>query len=115
MKKFILIILVLCTTIGGYAQRFTRFSNDPAKTVEEMKEMLATVPKDRQKEAKDLLDYFTAMWEQNLMYDAQMAFIEEANQMLKHKFRPFPHFEAYIHTFKAFALPCSASSGTSAR
>ncbi|MBO7492149.1 MAG: hypothetical protein J6T59_06890 [Bacteroidales bacterium] len=104
MKKIILIVLVLCMTVGSYAQRFTRFSNDPSKTVEEMKEMLSTVPKDRQKEAKDLLDYFTAMWEQNLMYDAQMAFIEEANQMLKHKFRPFPHFEAYIHTYKAFAM-----------
>ncbi len=104
MKKILLICLLLCSTVWLQAQRFTRFSNDPAKTVEEMKEFLSTVPKDRQKEAKDLLDFFTEMWEQSATYENQLAFIEESNKMLKHKFRAFPHFDAYIHTFKAFCL-----------
>ncbi|MCQ2284194.1 MAG: hypothetical protein MJZ57_04770 [Bacteroidales bacterium] len=103
MKRYIILLVALCSTVFVQAQRFTSFSNDPSLTVEEMKQFLSTVPKDRQKEANDLLDAFTIMWENDLYADAQMAFIEEANKLVKHKLRPIPHFQSYVQSFAAFA------------
>lgn len=103
MKRFLILTLTLCLTLLAQAQRFNSFSNDPQKTVEEMKEFLSTVPKDRQKEASELLEIFTNMWQNELYDDAQVAFIEEANKLLKHKLRPIPHFQSYINSFAAFA------------
>lgn len=103
MKKYIILIITLCLTVFVQAQRFTSFSKDPEKTVEQMKEFLSTVPKDRQKEASELLESFTTMWQTELTYDAQIAFIEEANKLVKKKMRPIPHFQSYIRSFSAFA------------
>ncbi|MBR3466981.1 MAG: hypothetical protein IKH15_07170, partial [Bacteroidales bacterium] len=85
-----------------YAQRFTSFSNDPTKTVEEMKEFYASVPKDRQKEAKEILEQFELMWTTRMDADNQEVFITEANKMVKKKHRPIPHFQSFIRTYDIF-------------
>ena len=102
MKKLLLILAVLCTVLSVSAQRFNSFSNDPSKTVEEMKSFLATVSKDRQKEANDMLDEFTAFWTTSIDYENQLAFIQEANALVRHKFRPIPQFQSYMHAYMAF-------------
>ena len=102
MKKSLLILAVLCTVLTVSAQRFNSFSNDPSKTVEEMKSYLATVSKDRQKEANDMLDEFTAFWTTSIDYENQLAFIQEANALVRHKFRPIPQFQSYMHAYMAF-------------
>lgn len=102
MKKSLLILAVLCTVLTVSAQRFNSFSNDPSKTVEEMKSYLATVSKDRQKEANDMLDEFTAFWTTSIDYENQQAFIQEANALVRHKFRPIPQFQSYMHAYMAF-------------
>ena len=85
-----------------YAQRFTSFSNDPSKTVEEMKEFYSTVPQDRQKEAKAILAEFELLWTTRMDERNQSIFIEEANKMVKKKYRPIPHFQRLIHTYDIF-------------
>ena len=60
------------------------------------------MPKDRQKEAKEVLDAFELMWTTQMDVDNQQVFIEEANKMVKKKHRPFPHFQSYINTYRAF-------------
>ena len=102
MKKFLCVSLLLCVTFFVQAQRFTSFSKDPSKTVEEMKEFLSSVPQDRQKEAKAIQAEFELMWTTHMDADNQMAFIEEANKMVKKKYRPIPHFQSFIHTYDAF-------------
>ena len=103
MKKHIILIVALCLTVFAQAQRFTSFTGDTEKTVDEMKQFFSTVPKDRQKEVSDLMNEFSNMWNEDLNDDAKMAFIEEANRLIKHKLRPIPHFQSYIHGFSAFA------------
>ena len=102
MKKAFLTLAVLCTVLSAFAQRFNSFSNDPSKTVEEMKMYLATVSKDRQKEANDMLDEFTAFWTTSIDYENQLAFIQEANALVRHKFRPIPQFQSYMHAYMAY-------------
>lgn len=93
---------MLCSALMLQAQRFSSFSNDPDKTVEEMKVYLSTVNKDRQKDADALLEEFTKYWTTSIDGESQMAFLEEANKLLKHKFRPLPQFASYIHAYMAF-------------
>ncbi len=102
MKKQIILIILLCSALMVQAQRFTSFSNDPSKTTEEMKEFLSSVNKDRQKEANALLEEFTNYWTTSIDGESQMAFIEEANKLLKRRFRPIPQFETFIHAYMAF-------------
>ena len=102
MKKYIVFLIVLCSTLMVNAQRFTSFSRDPALTVAEMKEYLSSVNKDRQKDADALLKEFTEYWTTGINPEAQEAFIEEANKLLKRKFRPFPQLESFIHAYMAF-------------
>ena len=102
MKKFLCVSLLLCVTFFVQAQRFTSFSKDPSKTVEEMKEFYSTVPKDRQKDAKEILEVFELMWTTQMDEENQQVFIEEANKMVKKKHRPFPHFQSYINTYRVF-------------
>jgi len=103
MKKHILILVLLCSTLLVQAQRFTSFSKDPSLTVEELKTFLATAPKDQQKNGDELLKEFTTFWNgTNLDNEAQLAFIDESNSLLRHKMRPFPQFKAFIHAFMAF-------------
>ena len=102
MKRFFLISIILCVSVLTYAQRFTSFSNDPTKTVEEMKEFYASVPKDRQKEAKEILEQFELMWTTRMDADNQEVFIQEANKMVKKKHRPIPHFQSFIRTYDIF-------------
>ena len=102
MKRFFCVSTLICVVFFVQAQRFTSFSKDPSKTVEEMKEFYSTVPKDRQKEAKEILDVFELMWTTQMDEDNQQVFIEEANKMVKKKHRPFPHFQSYIITYQAF-------------
>ena len=63
---------------------------------------LATVSKDRQKEANDMLDEFTAFWTTSIDYENQLAFIQEANALVRHKFRPIPQFQSYMHAYMAY-------------
>lgn len=103
MKRTILLLAVLlCSAFIANAQRFNNFSKDPSKTVEEMKEYLGTVSKDRQKEANEMLAEFTEFWTTSIDYENQLAFIEEANALLRHKFRPIPQFRSYFHAYAAF-------------
>ena len=102
MKKILFVNMLLCLTFLAQAQRFTSFSKDPAKTVEEMKEFYASVPKDRQKEAKEILEEFELMWTTQMDAGNQAVFIEEANKMVKKKHRPIPHFQSLIHTYRIF-------------
>ena len=102
MKKILIFGILLCISILANAQRFTSFSSDPSKTVEEMKEFYSSVPKDRQKEAKEILDEFELMWTTRMDMDNQEVFIEEANKMVKKKHRPIPHFQSFIHTYNIF-------------
>ena len=62
MKKIICVSVLLCLVVLAQAQRFTAFSKDPSKTVEEMKGFYSSVPKDRQKEAKEILEEFEQLW-----------------------------------------------------
>lgn len=102
MKKYIVLLVMLCSALMVQAQRFSSFSNDPTKTVEEMKQYLSTVNKDRQKEADALLEEFTNYWNTSIGGEAQMAFLEESNKLLRRKFRPIPQFASYIHAYMAF-------------
>ena len=102
MKRFFCVSFLICLAVFAQAQRFTSFSKDPSKTVEEMKEFYSTVPKDRQKDAKEVLDAFELMWTTQMDGDNQQVFIEEANKMVKKKHRPFPHFQSYISTYRSF-------------
>ena len=102
MKKYIILLIALCSALLVQAQRFTAFSHDPSKTVEEMKEYLSTVNKDRQKEADELLKEFTEYWTTGITPDAQEAFIEASNKLLKRKLRPIPQFASFIHAYMAF-------------
>lgn len=103
MKRlFILALLVSCSLIS-VAQRFTAFSPDPSQTVTDMKDFMATVPKEKQKEADQLLQEFTVLWESPEMdYETQKGFLDVANQMLKKHLRVLPHFKAYIHAYQAY-------------
>ncbi len=103
MRKYIIIWVLLCSTIMVQAQRFSAFSKDPSKTVEEMKEYLSTANKDRQKEAGVLLDEFTTYWNTAVDGTTQEAFLDEANKLLKRRFRPFPQFASYVHAYMAFS------------
>jgi hypothetical protein len=67
-----------------------------------MKEFYASVPKDRQKEAKEILDQFELMWTTRMDADNQEVFIVEANKMVKKKYRPIPHFQSLIQTYDIF-------------
>ena len=102
MKKLLTVCILLCLTVLAQAQRFTSFSKDPSKTVEEMKEFYASVPKDRQKEAKEILDTFELMWTTRMDPANQQVFLEEANKMVKKKHRPIPHFQSFIRTYNVF-------------
>ena len=102
MKKYIILLIALCSALMVQAQRFTSFSHDPSKTVEEMKEYLSTVNKDRQKEADELLKEFTEYWTTSISADAQEAFIEASNKLMKRKMRPIPQFASFIHAYMAF-------------
>ena len=102
MKRYILLLIVLCSSLLVQAQRFNSFSRDPSLTVEEMKTYLLSVNKDRQKEAEALLKEFTNYWTTSIDQETQMAFIDEANLLLKRKFRPIPQFASYIHAYMAF-------------
>ena len=99
MKKIICVSVLLCLAVLAQAQRFTAFSKDPSKTVEEMKEFYSSVPKDRQKEAKEILEEFEQLWTTQMDGENQQIFIEEANKMVKKKYRPIPHFQSFIHTY----------------
>ena len=102
MKKIIFVSVLLCLSVLAQAQRFMAFSKDPSKTVEEMKEFYSSVPKDRQKEAKEILDDFELLWTTQMDSENQQVFIEEANKMVKKKYRPIPHFQSFIHTYGTF-------------
>ena len=67
-----------------------------------MKEFYASVPKDRQKEAKAILDTFELMWTTRIDAENQAVFIDAANKMVKKKHRPIPHFQSLIHTYNTF-------------
>ena len=103
MKRISLLLIVLGLSFLAQAQRFTSFSMDPSVTLNEMKQFYSSVPKDRQKEASDLLESFETYWTTVADFENQFAFIEEANLLLKRKFRPFPHFESYINAYMAFS------------
>lgn len=109
MKRLFITTILLSVSLLTFAQRFTSFSSNPDQTVEEMKQFLSSVTKERQKEAEVLLGEFTVFWTTSADYETQQAFIEQANKMLKKKFRPFPHFQAYIHASAAFVQSDFAS------
>lgn len=102
MKKFLLVLVVLCTAVMVQAQRFSAFSTNPSQTVEEMKQYLSSVNKERQKEADALLEEFTQYWNTSADAATQQAFIEASNKLLKKRFRPFPQYESFFHAYKAF-------------
>lgn len=105
MKKRILLIIGILTicSVSIFAQRVNSFSENPAYTVEEVKTYLSSVPKERQKEADELLERFTAFWNSPwLDNETQETFIDVANKMLKKRMRPFPHFKAYVEAYAAF-------------
>ena len=63
------------------AQRFSAFSTNPSQTVEEMKQYLSSVNKERQKEADALLAEFTQFWTTTADAATQQAFIESSNKL----------------------------------
>ena len=75
MKRFFCVSILICVSLFVQAQRFTSFSKDPSKTVEEMKEFYSTVPKDRQKDAKEILEVFELMWTTQMDDENQHVFI----------------------------------------
>src|SRR5574344_527331 len=56
------LIILLIIPLNTYAQRFKSFSNDPTLIPGEMRTFAETVPKERQKEAEQLLIEFDAFW-----------------------------------------------------
>lgn len=108
MKRIVRTLLII-TLIAFFvptlsAQRFKAFSNDPTLTQEEMRTFAATLPKEKQKQAEEVLLKFDEFWNSPQMSEEfQMQFIEVGNLMLRKNLRFFPHFEAYIRAFDAFA------------
>lgn len=102
MRKIIVLLVVLCSAVMVQAQRFSAFSTNPSQTVEEMKQYLSSVNKERQKEADALLAEFTQFWTTTADAATQQAFIESSNKLLKKRFRPFPQFESFFHAYKSF-------------
>ena len=108
MKRFVrtlfIITLIVISVPTLTAQRFKAFSNDPTLTQEEMRTFAATLPKEKQKQAEEVLLKFDEFWNSSQMSEEfQMQFIEVGNLMLRKNLRFFPHFEAYIKAFDAFA------------
>lgn len=101
MKKIILFLIFFCTSLLIQAQRFVSFSNDPALTVDEMRQYFSAVSKDRQKEVSGFLKDFTEFWAV-ASAEVQEAFIGEANSLLHHHFRPIPQFSSYFYACTAF-------------
>ena len=109
MKQFfrnLLIILFIILAIPALnAQRFKAFSNDPTLTKEEMRTFASSLPKEKQKQAEEVLLKFDQFWDSPQMTEEfQEHFIEMGNLMLRKNLRFFPHFEAYIRAFDAFAV-----------
>lgn len=103
MKRYSFLFVFILSSFFSYSQRFTSFSQDPVNTIEEMKEFFATAPDERKKESEVILLQFEEFWNSAfLSNDAQEAFIEVSNSMLKKKMRPYPHFKSYLEAYNAF-------------
>lgn len=98
-----LAILLFLFIYNTDAQRLKAFSSDPSLTQEEMRVLVANVPKERQKEAEAELEKFDAFWTSSQMTEEfQNSFIEISNLMLRKNMRFFPHFSAFFKAFDAF-------------
>ena len=103
MKRFAFLLFFILLTFILNAQRFNSFSTNPALTVEEMKQFMETLPKDKQSEANKLVEKFSTFWTSpSLNNERQLSFIDIANAMLKKRMRPFPHFDDLIDVYIAF-------------
>jgi len=104
VRNLLLVVCLTLMTLPLSAQRFKAFSNDPTLTQEEMRTFASSLPKEKQKQAEEVLLKFDEFWNSPQMNETfQMHFIEMGNQMLRKNLRFFPHFEAYINAFNAFA------------
>lgn len=111
MNRFIVLFFLLFLYFSTSAQRFTAFSNDPSLTVAEMKEFAQTVPKERTRDANELVRQFEQFWNSEYMdYELQQNFIEISNMMLRKSMRMFPHFKAYIEAFETFSQSAVAEN-----
>jgi hypothetical protein len=104
MRPFFLVICLFLASFLANAQKFNGFSGDVAKTVVEVKAFLETASKDRQKEGDELVKQFEALWNTGgIAAPIQRDFIENANQLIDKKLRPFPYFKAFMVAYLAFA------------
>lgn len=103
MKRFAFFLSLFFLSFVLNAQRFNTFSTNPALTIEEMKQFMETLPKEKQSEANKLVEKFSTFWTSPSLNNAmQLSFIDVANAMLKKRMRPFPHFDKVIDVYIAF-------------
>lgn len=103
MKRLLLFFTLFLLFFFTQAQRFNSFSNNPAVTIQEMEQFMQTLPKEKQNEAKKLVEKFTIFWNHPFnSNDMQLSFIDIANAMLKKRMRPFPHFEDVIDVYSVY-------------
>lgn len=103
MNRFFLLCAFLLFFFSSQAQRFNSFSENPSVTILEMEQFMETLPKEKQTEAKKLVEQFTAFWNNPFnSHEMQLSFIDVANAMLKKRMRPFPHFEDVIGVYSIF-------------
>ncbi len=104
MKK---INLIFCILFSFYfmhelkSQTFNSFSSQAEYTIPEMLSFFEGANKSYKSGIDSMKVFFPIFWS-NLSTEEQKAFIEIANQMLKKKLKPFPHFATFINTYYVF-------------
>lgn len=104
MKRLFITLILLSATIFCTAQRISSFSSDYQQTVAEMKTFFQTASSDQRKEADALMVVFEEWWiNPFLSGEMQQDFIELANQMIAKRYRPLPHFKAFIEVYITYS------------
>lgn len=104
MKRLFITLILISVTIVCTAQRISSFSGDFEQTVAEMKALFQTASSDNKKEADEIMAAFEVWWSNPFLSgEMQRDFIELSNQMIAKKYRPFPHFKAFIQVSITFS------------
>lgn len=106
MRKILCYILLMTglaavTPVGAQSQTVKKFSSNTDSTVAEMTVFLQAVSKSYSKSADSLCAFFAEHWPEWSVAQ-QQAFLDLSNQMLKKRWKPFPHFNALIRTYHTF-------------
>ncbi len=103
MRKYIFTFLLsLGVLYSGYSQKFTKFSSDSEKYLEEMDKLFSRSSTNYGK-GKDLLDEIEIKWTTGVIAESNKQNIYLiSNLLLKKRARAFPHFYEYLNTINTF-------------